>query len=144
MIRIVLGATAREAGNLSSRAVGGEGQQGCVAGLSITDVGRLRINETARLRALLFDSKRMGKSGALDGNFPLKVRQVWCPRIARDCACLLGDVSSVPKCSAGWRTTSDSERGEKVGNEKNDLSWNLSGGVRTQGQTALHKEISLH
>jgi hypothetical protein len=29
-----------------------------------------------------------------------------------------------------------------VGNEKNDLSWNLSGGAHTQGQTALHKEIS--
>lgn len=63
MIRIVLGATAREAGNLPSRPVGGEWQQGCVAGLSITDVGRLRIDDTVRLRTLLFDSKRMGKNG---------------------------------------------------------------------------------
>lgn len=139
MIRIVLGAKAREAGNLPPRPVGGEGQQGCVAGLSITDVGRLRINDTTRLRALLFDSKRMGKSGALDGNFPLKVCEVWRSRVACDCAWLPVNVGSMPRCSAGWHTTSDSERGEKVGNEKNDLSWNLPGGRHTQGQTALHK-----
>jgi hypothetical protein len=52
MIRIVLGAKAREAGNTLSRPVGGEGLQGCVAVLSITDEGRLRIDDTARLRAL--------------------------------------------------------------------------------------------
>jgi hypothetical protein len=34
-----------------------------------------------------------------------------------------------------WRL----EEGEKVGNEKSDLSWNLPGGAHTQGQTALHK-----
>jgi hypothetical protein len=32
---------------------------------------------------------------------------------------------------------------KKVCLKKNDLSWNLSGGAQTQGQTALHKEISL-
>jgi len=68
MIRIVLGATAREAGNALSRPVGGEGQQGCIAGLSITDEGRLCIDDTARLRALLFDSKRMGKVAEWMGN----------------------------------------------------------------------------
>jgi hypothetical protein len=52
MIRIVLGAKAREAGNAPSRPVGGEGLQGCAAGLGITDEGRLRIDDTARLRAL--------------------------------------------------------------------------------------------
>ena len=31
---------------------------------------------------------------------------------------------------------------KKVCLKKNDLSWNLSGGAHTQGQTALHKEIS--
>ena len=101
MIRIVLGATARKAGNLPSRAVGGEGLQGCVAGLSITDGGRLRIDDTARLRALLFDSKRMGKSGSLDGNFPLKVCEVWRSRIACDCAWLPVNVGSMPRRSAG-------------------------------------------
>jgi hypothetical protein len=63
MIRIVLGAKAREARNAPSRPVSGEDLKGCVAGLSITDGGRLRIDDTARLRELLFDSKRMGKSG---------------------------------------------------------------------------------
>ena len=52
MIRIVLGAKARETGNAPSRPVGGEDLQGCVAGLGITDEGRLRIDDTARLRAL--------------------------------------------------------------------------------------------
>jgi len=37
-----------------------------------------------------------------------------------------------------WRL----EEEKKVGNEKSDLSWNLTGGTRTQGQTASHKEIS--
>jgi hypothetical protein len=45
MIRIVLGAKAREAGNTPSRPVGGEGLQGCVAGLGITDEGRLRNDD---------------------------------------------------------------------------------------------------
>ncbi len=101
MIRIVLGAKAREAGNLPSRAVGREGLQGCVAGLSITDEGRLRIDYAARLRALFFDSKRMGKSGSLDGNFPLKVCEVLRSRIACDCAWLPVNVDSMPKTSVG-------------------------------------------
>jgi hypothetical protein len=56
MIRIVLGATAREAVNAPFRPVSGEGLQGCAAGLGITDEGRLRINDTARLKALWFDT----------------------------------------------------------------------------------------
>jgi hypothetical protein len=32
---------------------------------------------------------------------------------------------------------------KKVCLKKNDLSWNLSGGAHTQGQTELHKEIPL-
>jgi hypothetical protein len=101
MIRIVLGAKAREAGNTPSRPVGGEGLQGCVAGLGITNGGRLRFDDTARLRALFFDSKRMGKSGSLDGNFPLKVCEVLRSRIACDCAWLPVNVDSMPKTSVG-------------------------------------------
>jgi hypothetical protein len=39
-----------------------------------------------------------------------------------------------------WRL----EEGEKVGNEKSDLSWNLPGGAQTQGQAGSRKEISWH
>ena len=87
MIRIVLGAAPREAGNLSSRAVGGEGLQGCVAGLGITDEGRLLITDTTRLMALLFDSKGwervahwMGNSHSKSARFGAQELPVIAPR----------------------------------------------------------------
>jgi|LakMenE18May11ns_1017448.scaffolds.fasta_scaffold8101964_1 hypothetical protein len=51
MIRIRLGAKAREGEYTPSLPVAGNGLQGCAAGLSISDEGRLRINNWARLEA---------------------------------------------------------------------------------------------
>ncbi len=47
MIRILLCAKAREAGNAPSLPVAWDGLQGCVAALGITDESRLRIDDTA-------------------------------------------------------------------------------------------------